>query len=121
MKRFLFSLALCSLLLAPCYALAQSIVIDLGTGPVTMNPTAGQVTSIQRLTDRENVQRKAQTPPVAALTREEYIRNVLVSAVKDYVQQAREYNAKDACDNYAAASAAVKNQVDAALKGSPCR
>ena len=115
MKRIVLTLAL--LLLAPCSLLAQSISIDLGTGAQTITPTAGQVTAIGRLRDIENARRAAENPPQSAITSEQWLRAILISAVQSYMQQAAAQNAADACVNYKAASASVRNQIDAALGG----
>lgn len=114
MKLFL---TLVVLLIAPGSLLAQSVVIDLGTGPVTIAPTANQVAAIQRLTDVENAQRAAENPPRAAITRETWLRNVMISAVQSYLGQAKKLDADDACTNYRAASAGVRSQIDTALGG----
>ena len=118
MKTFIFALALLTL---PALVQAQSVVIDLGTGARTVTPTAVQIAKIARLRDIENARRAALTPPLAAITSEQWLQAILVSAVQSYVQQANELDAKDACTTYNAATTAVKNTVNTALGGkSPC-
>ena len=118
MKQLIFVLALLAL---ATVADAQSVVINLGTGARTITPTAAQVARIGRLRDIENAERVAQKPPLAAITSEQWLENILISAVKSYVQQANELDAKDACVTYRAASAPTKSTVDTALGGkSPC-
>lgn len=122
-RQKLAGFTLLAALLTAAVVEAQSITIDFGGGtPETINANAAQLAAIQRLTVAENASRAAQKPPLPEITAERFIRNILIDRVQNMINDAKSHNVADACANYAAAAANVRNQIDAALGGkSPCR
>ena len=111
----------CIVLLVASMAMAQGaarrITFRLDGAPTMIDLTDAEVASIERLTSDYNA---SQGPPTT-LTGEEWLEVVVRSAIGDWSGQTADEDAVVACVNYAAASQATRDDIDADLGGvSPC-
>lgn len=112
-----FSLLL--LMMMSPVAHAGTITLNFGA-PLTVTTSADQDAALQRMLTRVNAERSAGGFSTYA-TIEAWLRDVLVSAVKSYKEQAKTLDAGDACATYKALSASEQATIDGALNGkSPC-
>ena len=108
------------LLAGPGHA-ADQITIELGGTPVVLSVTAMNKAVLTRLLTRENARRAAQTPPLAALTLEQYVRDLIVDMVRGYKVQNAGQDHVDACVTFKTLTAAQQNTIITQMGGtSPC-
>ena len=100
---------------------ADTITIDLGGTPVVLSVNATNKALLTRLLTRENARRAAQTPPLAALTLEQYVRDLIVDMVRGYKVQSAGQDHVDACATFNTLTAAQQNTIITQMGGtSPC-
>lgn len=98
---------------------AGSITLNFGA-PLTVTTNADQDAALQRVLASVNADRSAGGLSTYA-TVEAWLRDILVSAVKSYQDQAKTMDAGDACATYKALSASAQATIDGVLNGkSPC-
>lgn len=117
-----FILSLCLALLLPSFSAAvDTITIDLGGTPLVMPVSTTNKTMLARLLTRENARRAAQLPPLAALTLEQYVRDLIVDMVRGYKVQSAGQDHVDACTAFKALSGVEQTTITTQLGGvSPC-
>jgi hypothetical protein len=76
---------------------------------VTTSPT--QETALGEIVDAANADRAMRTPPLPALSRQQYLDGVIGSMLDDYIRQRQAVNAQKVADAYTGATPAVKTQV----------
>lgn len=97
-----------------------SITFDFGS-PLTLSTTAAQDAAIQKLVDAVNTRRAAATPPLGPITREQYLRSILVDAVASYVKEVQVLEAVEACMAYTALTTVEQDDIKTRLGGrAPC-
>lgn len=113
---------ICALLLTCSLAHAvDTITIDLGGTPVVLSVNATNKALLARLLTRENARRAAQVPPLAALTLEQYVRDLIVDMVRGYKVQSAGQDYLDACATFQTLTAARQAVIVAEMGGtSPC-
>jgi hypothetical protein len=100
---------------------AGTVTFTFGGNPVTLTTTAGQDTFLARLRVRENAHRAALTPSQSALTLEEYVRDIVVTALGRYRLQAETVDQSDACENFRALTVGQRNTIITTLGDrNPC-
>lgn len=99
---------------------AATITYDFGA-PLVRTPTAVQVTRLTEFITDLNARRASRVPPEPDVTIEQYLDSVIFPMVVNYIRQMETKEAESACENYKAANASVRNQINTALGGkSPC-
>jgi hypothetical protein len=118
----IFLLAAGLLLLACTLAhAADAVTIDLGGTPVVLAVNATNKAMLTRMLTRENTRRAAQAPPLAALTLEEFVRDLVIDMVRGYRVQSVGLDHIDACTKFKTLTAAQQNTIITTLNGnSPC-
>jgi hypothetical protein len=103
------------------HAEAGTITLNFGA-PQTLTTTAPQDAALQRLVARSNADRAGQVPPLPARTIEQYLRDVLITAVGSYFLQAKEAEGEDFCIAWKAKTPAERAAVVTAHGGNepPC-
>ncbi len=100
---------------------AGTVTFDFGGTPVTLTTTARQDAALARLLVRDNAVRAGNVPPDAALTVEEYVRQVLLADIQGFRNAGEGVDQKDACTAYQALVLSGQNQIKTALGGhNPC-
>lgn len=100
---------------------ADSITTDLGGTPVVLPIAPATKALLTRLLARENARRAAQSPPLVALTLEQYVRDLIVDMVRGYKVQSAGQDHVDACAAFKTLSGAEQATIMTQLGGvSPC-
>lgn len=102
------------ILLLTTGAWAGSITLDFGT-PLTITTSAKQDAAIQTLVDDSNDKRAKANPPLSAQSKEQYLRSVLVSAIKSWRQQVDDRQGQGVKSAWQSADQATKDQIKALL------
>lgn len=112
----------CVFLLFPVVACAiDQISIDLGGTPLVMPINATNKALLARLLTRENTRRVAQSPPMAALTLEQHMRDLIVDMVRGYKVQNDGQGHVEACATFKTLTAAQQTTIITQMGGaSPC-
>ena len=117
----LFLLALSWSFVTVARGAVDTVVIDLGSTPVVLHVNPANKAMLTRLMARENTRRTAQSPPLAALTLEEFMRDLIIDMVRGYKVQSAGHDVADACATFRALSGANQATITAQLGGvSPC-
>ena len=100
---------------------ADSITIDLGGTPVVLSVNAANKDLLTRLLGKENARRATQSPPLSALTLEQYSRDLMVDMFRGYKIQYAGEEYIDACTTFKALLAADQQSILTLLGGmNPC-
>lgn len=100
---------------------ADSITVDLGGTPVVLPINAANKALFMRLMARENTRRAARVPPLAPLTVEAFVRDLIVDMVRGYQVQSTGQDYEDACAAFRALSGANRAAILTQLgEVSPC-
>lgn len=86
---------------APAQA-ADQITVDITGTPVAVSVSAPNKALITRLMTKENARRAAEDPPLAALTLNEFTRDLLVDMFRGYKVQVAGEAHQDACARFRA-------------------
>ena len=106
---------------------ADAITIDLGGTPAILAITAPRKANIDKLLARVNLRRATQTPPLAPMTREQFVQMLFVTSFQQYDLEAVALSTAGDADfctiflDNAQTTATQRNQVISVGKGaSPC-
>ena len=110
-----------SVLLTSVASAVDTIAIDMGGTPVVLSVNTTNKAMLTRLLIRENTRRAAQSPPLTALTLEEFERDLIVDMFRGYKVQSAGQDHVDACVTFNGLSAAQQQTILTTLLGnSPC-
>ena len=99
----------------------DTVTLDFGGTPVVMDVNATNKAMLTRLLTRENARRAAQSPPLAALSLEEFMRDLIIDMVRGYKVQSAGQDHTDACATFKSLAPAAQATIVARLGGvSPC-
>ena len=120
LRRYMLSLVLILLAANLVYAV-DTITINMGGTPVILSMNATNKTMLTRLMTRENARRAAQSPPLIALSLEEFVRDLLVDMVRGYRVQSAGQDHVDACAAFKLLNQTEQTNIITNLGGhSPC-
>ena len=120
LRRYMLSLVLILLAANLVYAV-DTITINMGGTPVILSMNATNKTMLTRLMTRENARRAAQSPPLIALSLEEFVRDLLVDMVRGYRVQSAGQDHVDACAAFKLLNQTGQTNIITNLGGhSPC-
>ena len=120
LRRPLLSFILIVLAASMVYAV-DDVTISFGGTPVVLPVNAANKVMLTRLMTRENARRTAQSPPLTALTLEEFVRDLIIDMVRGYRVQSAGQDHVDACVTFKALSGAQQTTIMTQLGGvSPC-
>jgi hypothetical protein len=101
----------------------DTVTIDLGGTPSVLSVNAVNKAMLTRMLTRENNRRAALTPPLAALTLEQFVADLVVDMMRGYKQQTAGNDHQDACTRFGNLTAAQQATIIARAEWggfSPC-
>ena len=120
LRRSMLSLILVLLAASMVYAV-DDVTISLGGTPVVLSVNATNKAMLTRLLTRENARRAALSPPLAALTLEQYVRDLIVNMVRGYKVRSAGEDHTEACTVFKTLTGTEQNTIIAQMGGtSPC-
>ena len=99
----------------------DTVTVDFGGTPTVLSINAANKTLLTRMMTQENARRAAKSPPLAALTLADFVRDLIVDMVRGYKVQTAGQDHVDACTTFKALSAGAQATLVTQFGGtSPC-